>query len=157
MPLSWIEQRLAERARRIEQLVQPKAQQQAADQVSIGNSIGSLRVPVGIDWREFVETMSLVEQTLREDPAGVYAQMDFATRDHYRHVVEALARRCPHSEIEVAETALRLARAEAASHPGARSNHVGYFLIDKGRAKLESEIGLLGNNEISSRVTTEFN
>ena len=30
---------------------------------------------------------------LREDPAGVYAKMDFATRDHYRHVVEKLAKR----------------------------------------------------------------
>ena len=45
------------------------------------------------DWREFVETMSVVEHTLREDPAGVYGRMDFATRDRYRHVVEAIAKR----------------------------------------------------------------
>ena len=46
-----------------------------------------------MDWREFVETMSVVEQMLREDPGGVYARMDFATRDRYRHVVEEIAKR----------------------------------------------------------------
>ena len=39
-----------------------------------------------IDWKEFVETLSLVEHTLRGEPADVYSDMDFATRDRYRHV-----------------------------------------------------------------------
>ena len=77
LPLTWIEQRLAESGQTIEQLVQAESQQQAADQVSISNSIGSLRLLGAMDWREFVETLSVVEQTLREDPAGVYARMDF--------------------------------------------------------------------------------
>ena len=37
-----------------------------------------------MDWKEFVETLSGVEETLRSDPAAVYAGMDFATRDRYR-------------------------------------------------------------------------
>ena len=45
-----------------------------------------------MDWREFVETMSVVEQKLREDPGGLYGRMDFATRDRYRHVVEEIAK-----------------------------------------------------------------
>src|SRR5208283_5960055 len=52
-------------------------------QVSISNSIGSLRLLGAIDWQEFVETRSFVEQILREDPSGVYPKMDFATRDRY--------------------------------------------------------------------------
>ena len=59
---------------------------------SISNSIGSLRFLGAMDWREFVETMSVVEQILREDPGGVYGRMDFATRDRYRHVVEKIAK-----------------------------------------------------------------
>ena len=43
LPLTWIEQRLAESGSTIEQLVQSETQQQAVDQVSISNSIGSLR------------------------------------------------------------------------------------------------------------------
>jgi len=60
-------------------LIHSENQQQAADQVSIGNSIGSLRFLDSMDWREFVEDLSVVEQTLRTDPAGVYARADFAT------------------------------------------------------------------------------
>ena len=43
-PLTWVEQRLADSGQTIEQMVQASGQQQAADQVSIGNSIGSLRL-----------------------------------------------------------------------------------------------------------------
>jgi cyclic beta-1,2-glucan synthetase len=95
-------------------LVRAENQQQAADQVSMSNSIGSLRFLGGMDWREFVETMSIVEQTLREDPSGVYGKMDFATRDRYRHVVEKAAKSSPRSESEVARQAIRLAQEGAA-------------------------------------------
>src|SRR4051812_21309524 len=85
LAMSWIEQRLAENGLAVGQLVQIESQNQAADQVSIGNSIGSLRFLAAMDWREFVETHSVVEHTLRADPADVYQDMDFATRDRYRH------------------------------------------------------------------------
>src|SRR5439155_16625450 len=88
LPLTWIEQRLSESGVTIEQLIQLETQQQAADQVSISNSIGSLRLLGGMDWREFVETISVVEQILRQDPGDAYSRMDFTTRDHYRHAVE---------------------------------------------------------------------
>ena len=78
LPLTWIEQQLSESSLTIDKLVQSENQQQAADQVSISNSIGSLRFLATMDWREFVETMSVVEQTLREDPGGAYGRMDFA-------------------------------------------------------------------------------
>jgi len=112
LPLTWIEQRLAEAGLTIAQLVQSENQQQAAVQVSISNSIGSLRVLVALDWREFVETLSVVEQTLREDPGGVYGRMDFATRDRYRHAIEAIAKNSALEEGEVARKAVELARAQ---------------------------------------------
>ena len=77
LPLTWIEQRLSESGLTIEQLVQSENQQQAADQVSISNTIGSLRFLGSMDWREFVETMSVVEQTLREDPRRGIRQNGF--------------------------------------------------------------------------------
>jgi len=81
-PLTWIEQRLSESNQTTVQLIQYGNQQQAADQVSISNSIGSLRFLGALDWREFVESMSHVEQVLHEDPAEAYISMDFNTRDH---------------------------------------------------------------------------
>ncbi len=132
-PMSWLEQRLAERGQTIEHGFQLASQSQAADQVTIGNSIGSLRFLGATDWREFVETTSVIERALRGDPDGVYAAMDFATRDHYRHVVEQLARRSALSELAIAEAAVAL----AAKEPPGRTHHVGYFLIDRGRRELE--------------------
>jgi cyclic beta-1,2-glucan synthetase len=138
LPLTWIEQQLAESSLTIEQLVQADSQQQAADQLSISNSIGSLRFLSAMDWRKFVETMSVVEKTLCEDPGGVYGKMDFATRDQYRHVVEKIAKSSRLSEMEVAHVAIRLAREAGGSGNGDdRANHVGFYLIDKGLAELE--------------------
>jgi cellobiose phosphorylase len=138
LPVNWLEQQLAESGLTIEQLVQVENQQQAADQVSVSNSIGSLRALGAIDWREFVETMSVVEQTLRQDPDGVYARMDFASRDRYRHATEEMAKKSRLTEREVARKAVDLARAAASGgDAGDRSRHVGYNLIDKGVPELE--------------------
>jgi cyclic beta-1,2-glucan synthetase len=147
MPLTWIEQHLSECSMTIDQLVQSENQQQAADQVSMSNSIGSLRFLGAMDWREFVETMSVVEQTLHEDPRGTYGKMDFSTRDRYRHVVEKLAKTGMLSEAEVAAHAVRLARESAARTDDTQGEddfaaHVGYYLIDKGLAQLEHLAGV---------------
>ncbi|MBC7500519.1 MAG: cyclic beta 1-2 glucan synthetase, partial [Herminiimonas sp.] len=138
LPLTWLAQRLGESGQTIEHLVQFETQQQAADQVSISNSIGSLRFLSSMDWQEFVETMSTVEHTLRKDPAAVYVNMDFSTRDHYRHVIEKIARHSRLSEGEIADNAIRLASANA-SKLGAddRTAHVGYYLIGGGLPELE--------------------
>ena len=56
--------------------MQAGTQEQAGVQVSISNTIGSLRFLGSMDWREFVETMSVVEQTLREMRAILYQGRD---------------------------------------------------------------------------------
>ncbi len=153
MPLHWIEQRLAELGLSIAQLVQAENQQQAADQVSISNSISSLRQHAATDWHDFVESMSATERILREDASGVYPRMDFATRDHYRHVVESLARRGGLTEERVAGLCVRLAldaagKEGAASPPDGASGtgdhreaHVGHYLVGAGLAQLEAAAG----------------
>ena len=158
MPLTWIEQRLSECGLTIKQLVQSENQQQAADQVSMSNSIGSLRFLGAMDWREFVETMSTVEKTLREDTGGVYGKMDFSTRDRYRHVVEKIAKNGLLSESEVAAEALRLAREGAAKNgPDDRATHVGFYLIDKGLAELEQLAGVrLSVSETLRKLSLRF-
>ncbi|MGB8874659.1 MAG: glucoamylase family protein [Desulfobaccales bacterium] len=143
LPLTWIEQRLAESGWTSKELVQSENQQQAADQVSLSNSIGSLRFLDAMDWRTFVEAQSVVEQTLRQDPAVVYGKMDFPTRDRYRHVVEEIAKSSRHSESQVARQAIQLAREGAANKGGGdRTAHVGFYLIDKGLAQLEGTVEL---------------
>ena len=137
---SWLEQRLAEQGLSIEQLVHLESQNQAADQMSVSHTITSLRFLSATDWREFVEELSVVEQTLRTDPAGVYGAMDFSTRDRYRHSVEAISRHSRWSEADVALRAIQLAEVSAQEKGRSdRTAHVGYYLIDKGQAALESK------------------
>ncbi|HLK29924.1 MAG TPA: hypothetical protein VKT28_15195, partial [Puia sp.] len=133
LPLTWIEQRLSENGVTSDELVHLENQKQAADQVSISNSIGSLRFLGTTDWREFVEATSTVEHALRKDAAGIYERMDFFTRDHYRHVVEKIAKKTTLSETEVANISVFLADKNASADGDEyRKSHVGYYLINKG-------------------------
>jgi cyclic beta-1,2-glucan synthetase len=146
MPLTWIEQRLSESGLTIEQLVHAENQQQAADQVSISNSIGSLRFLGAMDWREFVETMSVVEQTLGED------HWRSLRHDGLRHPGplpscsgEDSEEQPLLGEAEVARKAIDLAH-ETAADKGSddRVAHVGFYLIDKGLSQLERIAGGAG-------------
>ncbi|MHB8078447.1 MAG: GH36-type glycosyl hydrolase domain-containing protein [Candidatus Krumholzibacteriia bacterium] len=135
--LAWLEKRLAERGQTIEEVVRAESQSQAADQASMANSIASLRLVNATEWYRFVEANSATEAILRAEPAGVYARMDFTTRDEYRHVVETTARRLHLDEEVVARTAVSLAATSQAAHSGEVSGHVGYLLVDDGKRHLE--------------------
>jgi len=133
---SWVEQKL------LEQGVTDTELSEAVGQISIANSIGSLRFIGNIDWKQFVEALSVVELTLRDDPMQQYATQDFNTRDHYRHVIEDVARCSSLTEQAVATQAIALAQAAAIQQGSQhRSAHVGYYLIDKGRQDLERAVG----------------
>ncbi len=135
---NWLEQWLAEQGESIEQLVYQENQIQAADQVSITHSINSLRALSGMDWKSFVESVSLVDQVLRKDPSEVYGKMDFATRDRYRHVIERIAHQSKVEESIIAQKAIGLAEDNTRLKGGDdRDSHVGYYLIGKGIPALE--------------------
>ncbi len=110
---------------------------QNKDQISVGNAFNSLRHLAQLDWKECFEKLSGVEQTLRQDPAGVYPRMDFATRDRYRRVVEDLHRGSGQSEDQVARLALEMAtRAGRDPGQGEEASHVGAYLIGEKRKDL---------------------
>jgi cyclic beta-1,2-glucan synthetase len=168
--IDWLENFLAQRGATPAEILRREQQRQAANQVTIGNCVTSLRLLSALDWTSFFERTSLVEALLREDPAGVYARQDFPSRDRYRRVVEKLSRGSKRSELEVSEQILALAGragrgAQTAERSGAdgenaqpptalrsppttprqalRSprSHIGYYLIDHGREELEARLG----------------
>ena len=106
----------------------------------MSSAILGLRALATADWKDFFESVSLVERELRRDPAGAYAHMDFATRDRYRQKVEALARGSGRTEAEVAREVVRRSEAAAAG----RARHVGYYLIDAGCAPPSSATSATG-------------
>lgn len=152
LPLTWVEQRLAESGVTTDYLIHRFNQQLAASQLSVSNSIAGLRLLSETNWADFAEAMSLVEQTLRQDPSGIYPAMHFTTRDHYRHIIEILARHSHYSEPEIASRILDTTRAAEAGTP---EHHVGYYLIGDGRPKLERQ--LAANTSWMVRVRHSFN
>jgi cyclic beta-1,2-glucan synthetase len=142
LPISWIEQRLSEKGMTSDELVHIENQKQAADQVSISNSIGSLRFLSSNNWREFVESVSVVENILRTENSGIYRMMDFHTRDEYRHSVEKIAKASKLSESRIAQITLNFANEGLLNRPEyARAGHLGYYLIGKGVKNLIKESG----------------
>ncbi|MCT4715459.1 cyclic beta 1-2 glucan synthetase [Enterobacteriaceae bacterium H18W14] len=152
LPLTWVEQRLAETGVTTDFLIHRFNQQLAASQLSVSNSIAGLRLLSETNWADFAEAMSLVEQTLRQDPSGIYPAMHFDTRDHYRHIIEMLARHSRFNEPAVARRILDLAQGADAGTP---EHHVGYYLIGEGRPELEKQ--LAANTSWIIRLRHSFN
>jgi len=125
------------------------------DADTVAYCIPSLRILASQDWKEFFESISQVEQILDEDPANLYNQMDFETRDRYRGVIEKIARATGQDEVEVARAAVQMTYTNLAQHdidPTSTStdddpwqglelpytSHVGFYLIGEGRSQLEN-------------------
>ncbi len=117
-------------------------QQLATNETIVANCFLSLRLLGTTDWKDIFEQISRVEQILRDEPAKIYANMDFETRNNYRSVIEELARHSNFSEEQIASTAVEFSREAADRHlPSRRQAHVGFYLIDSGRSVLEKNIG----------------
>ena len=108
----------------------------------IADALTNLIAVNAIKWENFVDRTSCIEAAFLQDPARVYPRMTFETRDRYRKVVEELAERSRLTEMQVAEEAVRLARANP-DNP--RRGHVGYWLIDDGKKELDNLIGYKPN------------
>lgn len=106
----------------------------------------SLREVGQTSWKDVVEPLILFDQVLRKDPAAVYADMDFETRNLYRTEVVDIAQHSDFSEHEVAEAALSLAKdAHRQSYENPREakrySHIGYYLVSDGVETLYQRVG----------------
>jgi cyclic beta-1,2-glucan synthetase len=143
--LHWLEERLAAQGTTADEIVRAEHQQQASMSVTIRNIITSMRLMTELDWQAFFESVSLVDELLRN--GSNFAEMDFATRDYYRHAIEDLSRGSTHTEIEVTERALHRAKRSRAEPrndgrpPEDPQSDPGYYLIGQGRWAFEGELG----------------
>ena len=96
----------------------------------------SIRSANYANWTSMLEPLVVYDAVLRQDPSGAYPKMDFESRETYRDRVSHIAFHSDHTELEVAEAALRLARrppsAKDVPRLALRRSHVGYYLIDNG-------------------------
>jgi cyclic beta-1,2-glucan glucanotransferase len=143
--LRWLDRHLAEQGTTADELVRIEHQEQGAMNVTVRNIITSMRLMTDFDWQEFFESVSLVDEILRNDTN--FVEMDFATRDSYRHAIEELSRESSHSEIEVAKRVVQRIKQIRGEPSGNGQSHEdrrgdpGYYLISRGRPTFERELG----------------
>lgn len=140
----WLDEKLEFQQTNTEKMIISEHQKQAGFQISIGNSITSIRGMGALNWRDAFEKLSFVESILREDPARIYKAMDFESRDYYRHKVERLAKYTKLSEAIIAKKALECAHSYQGDEDYAK--HVGYYLIDDGIRKLKETLNFKDKN-----------
>ncbi|MGE3509468.1 MAG: glucoamylase family protein [Vicinamibacterales bacterium] len=133
-----------------EDAVRDEYQQQGVALASIANAVTSLRLCAALDWRDFVEAVSLVEGVLQRDPAGAHARTDFLSRDELRRAVEALALPTGEDQVRVALKVVEIARQAAVRDTGDRAAHIGYHLVGNGRPDLEADLAY--RPRLASRV-----
>src|SRR5690606_21261430 len=140
--LAWLQERLGEQGSSRDEVVQQAQQLQGAANVSVRNVITSMRLISDIDWADWFESVSLVDERLRD--ASAFGDMDFATRDLYRKAIEHLARGAHMTEVQVAQAAIKAAAAATAGagdDDAERVGDPGYHLLAHGRSALEARIG----------------
>ncbi|MHB8483484.1 MAG: GH36-type glycosyl hydrolase domain-containing protein [Nitrospiria bacterium] len=144
--LHWLDQHLAAQGTTSNELVLREHQQQASMTVTVRNIITSMRLMSEFDWAEFFENTSLVDRVLRTETD--FGAMDFHTRDRYRHAIEEISRGSGRSELEIAQKIIlktksaRIKTGRAGDLPDHQNEDPGYYLISKGRAEFEKELGL---------------
>ena len=157
--LAWLNEKLSAQGTSANEVVAQEHQAQGAANVTVRNIITSMRWMSSIDWLDFFESVSLVDEVLRAAPG--FAAMDFATRNEYRTQIELLSRRSRRSEIEVAREAMALAQNAARQNGNPRKDEtedlegepglpgvperaeedVGYYLVSSGRRAFERLVG----------------
>ena len=150
--IQWLEEQLKAQEIDLNEIEKDQQQRQASDQISLGNSIMSLKNIGRLNWRDWVESTSICNSILSKDPSGVFIQSDFYTRDHIRHRLEILAQRVKVSEERVAEIALDLATNNNSTKDCEEFSYlkkqIGYYLIDDGLPLLEDKLQTIPPPEI---------
>lgn len=139
-----IDEKLKEQQTDTERMIAIEHKRQANFQVSMGNSINSIREISAINWRNAFENLSYVESVLKEDPSGVYENMDFESRDYYRHIIEKISKAVNLPEAFIANKAIECAKRVNPDENNNYTQHVGYYIIDNGINELKKEIGYKG-------------
>lgn len=135
----WIDERLSLNETSVEKEISTEHAKEASFKLSMGNSITSIRNIEALNWKLNFEKYSAVENILREDPDGVYREMDFESRDYYRHKIEKMSEDMNISESFIAKKAVECALTYG--NDAEYMRHVGYYLVDDGIDILKIKLG----------------
>ena len=124
--VNWLNEKLLSMNQSADEIVSRVHRIQAASNLTVRNIITSFRSMSAYDWPEFFESVSLVQKDLLGFSG--FSEMDFLTRDSYRHAIEDLAKGSRNKELQISAL---LKRSE--SDPG-------QVLFFPGRLEFEKDI-----------------
>ena len=111
----------------------------------ISKCISSLRSIESTDWKKFFNQISKVEEILNRDPSNIYSEMEFKSKDYYRHEIERLSRKFNVDEVTLTKIAYELALEKDEKELYKR--HIGYYIIDDGVKELRNKLGTSGKDK----------
>jgi cyclic beta-1,2-glucan synthetase len=103
----------------------------------ISNGVKLLLVLKEFDWEIVFKNTSYVHKILTKDPTGTYPIMDNVSKSIYLDELKRVSKFSKVSELVLAQNILELARNGVKKY----QQHVGYYLVDEGRAALQKVIG----------------
>lgn len=148
---NWLDKKLEIQETTTERLITSEHQKQANFQISMGNSITSIREIGALNWRDTFEKLSFVENILIKDPSGIYSCMDFESKDYYRHKIEKISKNSSAAEAYIAKKSVECAEKAEGNEDYLR--HVGYYIIDNGFPTLK---GLIRYKEKGTGTIKKF-
>ncbi|MDP4177408.1 MAG: glucoamylase family protein [Bacillota bacterium] len=150
----WIDEKLEAEQNNTEKMINSEHHKQAGFQLSMGNSITSIREIESLNWSDCFERLSYLEQILKTDPADIYYHMDFESRDYYRHKIEKLSKALDIAETFIAKKAIECAEESCSDEDSSYKKHVGYYLLDDGINEIKNKLGYKnkGINAIKNKI-----
>jgi cellobiose phosphorylase len=149
----WLKSNLLKQGVNIKDLAEIESEQKDTRRILIANIFESLRWLNQVQWNDFVDNVNVVDKIFRDDPAGIYVNLDDRTKNLYKDAVVKFADVTGIHEVEIAKYALRLARTnyrlsgkkseskKNVEDTDFRKTHVGCYLIGDGKNELEKKLG----------------
>ena len=109
----------------------------AISKISMANCITSIKRIQRINFLDIFEKINGVEGILNNEPAKIYENMEYKTKEYYRNTIKEIAKKTNMSEIYVAKKVVELCRQ---AQNGEKESHIGYYLIDEGKEKLYKKL-----------------
>ncbi len=108
--LGILEQEVEKTGNTVSQIIKREHFEIAISKILIGNSITSIKTIQRINFLEIFEKINGVEEILKQDPLGVYNNMDYKTKEDYQNKIKNIAKKTKISEMYIAKKVLELAK-----------------------------------------------
>jgi len=135
--LNILEEEVEKVGTTVSEAIQKEHFDTAIRKISMSNCITSIKKIQRINFLDIFEKINGVEEILSREPAGIYENMEYKTKEYYRNTIKEIAKKTNMSEIYVAKKVIELCEKEEI---GSKKSHIGYYLIDEGKEKLYNKL-----------------